>query len=94
MIIGFTPSAAGARSANLVITHNAAGAQSSTALSGTGVALSPVIGVSPTTLSFSQTIAASFSGVGLSPTIRRRSSSSQNFQAPHLSRAKSFFDAL
>ena len=40
------------------------------------------------------TMAASFSGVGLSPTIRRRSSSSQNFQAPNLSRAKSFFDAL
>jgi trimeric autotransporter adhesin len=55
VIIGFTPSAAGARSANLVVTHSAASAQSSTALSGTGVALSPVIGVSPTTLSFSQT---------------------------------------
>ena len=27
---------------------------------------------------------ASLSGVGLSPTIRRRSSSSQNFQAPYL----------
>ena len=56
VIIGFTPSAAGARSANLVVTHSAAGAQSSTALSGTGVGLNPVIGVSPTTLSFSQTI--------------------------------------
>ena len=55
VIIGFTPSAAGARSANLVVTHNASSAQSSAALSGTGVALSPVIGVSPTTLSFSQT---------------------------------------
>jgi trimeric autotransporter adhesin len=57
VIVGFTPSAAGARSANLVVTHNAAAAQSSTALSGAGVALSPVIGVSPTTLSFTQTIA-------------------------------------
>ena len=57
VIVGFTPSAAGARSANLVVTHNASGAQSSTALSGSGVALSPVIGVSPTTLSFSQAIA-------------------------------------
>ena len=57
VIIGFTPSAAGARSANLLVTHDASGAQSSTALSGTGVALSPVIGVSPTTLSFTQTIA-------------------------------------
>jgi hypothetical protein len=54
----FTPSAAGARSANLVITHNASGGQSSTSLSGTGVALNPVIGLSPTTLSFSQLVNA------------------------------------
>lgn len=53
--VSFTPAAAGARSASLVITHNASGGQSSTSLAGTGVALSPVIGVSPTTLSFSQT---------------------------------------
>ena len=39
-------------------------------------------------------MAASFSGVGLSPTMRRMSSSSQNFHAPHLSRPNSFFDAL
>ena len=39
-------------------------------------------------------ITASFKGVGFSPTIRRRSSSSQNFQSPNLSRAKIFFDAL
>ncbi|OYT99266.1 MAG: hypothetical protein CFE40_05195 [Burkholderiales bacterium PBB1] len=54
--VGFTPSVAGARSANLVITHNATGGQSTTSLSGTGVALTPVIGVSPTTLTFSQTV--------------------------------------
>lgn len=54
--IGFTPSTAGARSASLVVTHNASGASSSTSLSGTGVALNPVIGVSPTTLSFSQVV--------------------------------------
>ncbi len=54
--LAFTPSAAGARSASLVITHNASGGQSSASLSGTGVALSPVIGVSPTTLSFNQTV--------------------------------------
>jgi len=59
--LGFTPSAAGARSASLVVTHNAAGAQSSTSLSGTGVALSPVIGVSPTTLGFSQTVSTTSS---------------------------------
>lgn len=54
--LSFTPSAAGARSANLVVTHNAGGASSSTTLAGTGVALSPVIGISPTTLGFSQAI--------------------------------------
>jgi trimeric autotransporter adhesin len=52
----FTPSAAGARTAMLTITHTAAGGQSSTSLSGTGVALTPVIGLSPTTLSFSQMV--------------------------------------
>ena len=54
--VSFTPSAAGARSATLAVTHNAGGAQSSSSLSGTGVALTPVIGLSPTTLSFSQTV--------------------------------------
>ncbi len=54
--LALAPAAAGARSANLVITHNAAGGQSSTGLAGTGVALNPVIGVSPTTLAFSQTL--------------------------------------
>jgi hypothetical protein len=52
--LSFTPSSAGARSATLTATHNAG--SSSTSLSGTGVALSPVIGVSPTSLSFSQTV--------------------------------------
>ena len=54
--LAFSPAAAGARSASLVITHNATGGQSSTSLAGTGVALNPVIGVSPTTLAFSQTL--------------------------------------
>lgn len=53
--LSFTPAAAGSRSASLVITHNASGGSSSTSLSGTGVALNPVIGVSPATLSFTQT---------------------------------------
>ena len=57
--LAFTPSTAGARSASLVVTHNASGGQSSASLSGTGVALSPVIGVSPTTLSFNQTVGSS-----------------------------------
>jgi hypothetical protein len=54
--VGFTPAAAGSRTSSLVVTHNAAGGQSSTSLSGTGVALTPVIAVSPTTLTFSQTV--------------------------------------
>ena len=54
--LALTPAAAGARSASLVITHNATGGQSATSLTGSGVALNPVIGVSPTTLSFSQTL--------------------------------------
>jgi trimeric autotransporter adhesin len=54
--VSFTPSAVGSRSANLTITHNAAGLSSSAGLSGTGVALMPVIALSPTALSFSQTL--------------------------------------
>ena len=54
--LALTPAAAGARSASLVITHNASGGQSSTSLAGTGVALNPVIGASPTTLAFSETL--------------------------------------
>lgn len=52
----FTPSAAGARSASLVVQHNASGGQSSAGLAGTGVALNPVAGVSPGALSFSQSV--------------------------------------
>jgi hypothetical protein len=57
----FTPSGAGARSATLTVTHNATGTggtSTTSSLSGTGVALSPVIGVSPTSLSFSQVVNA------------------------------------
>ena len=39
-------------------------------------------------------MALSFRSVGLSPTMRRMSSSSQYFQSPKPSRAKSLFDAL
>lgn len=52
----FTPAAAGARSASLTIMHNASGGQSTAGLTGAGVALNPVIGVSPATLAFSQTL--------------------------------------
>jgi hypothetical protein len=53
--LAFTPAAAGARSGALTIAHNAPGGQSTSSLSGTGVALNPVIALSPSTLSFSQT---------------------------------------
>jgi trimeric autotransporter adhesin len=56
VLLTFTPSTAGSRSANLVITHDASGGQSGTSLTGTGVALNPVIGLSPTALAFSQTV--------------------------------------
>ena len=54
--LSFAPSTAGTRSATLMVTHNAHGGSSSTSLSGSGVALTPVIGVSPTTLNFTQTV--------------------------------------
>jgi mono/diheme cytochrome c family protein len=52
----FTPSASGARSGSLNIATNAAGSPAVVALSGTGVATSPAISASPTSLSFSQTV--------------------------------------
>jgi trimeric autotransporter adhesin len=52
----FKPKAAGARSGNLIVTHNAGSGRSSASLSGTGVALTPAIAVSPTALNFSQTV--------------------------------------
>lgn len=54
--VSFTPASAGIRSANLVVTHNAAGGQSSASLSGTGLALTPAINVSPLALSFNQPV--------------------------------------
>lgn len=54
--VSFAPTAAGARSASLVVSHNASGGQSSTSLSGTGVATNPVFSASPLNLSFSQAI--------------------------------------
>lgn len=54
--VGFTPAAAGPRTATLTVTHNAAGGSSTSALSGSGVALSPQASVSPAALSFTQTV--------------------------------------
>lgn len=50
----FTPTAAGARSASLLITDNAAGSPQSAALSGTGNPV-PIFSPSPTSLTFSST---------------------------------------
>lgn len=52
----FKPKAAGARSGSLVVTHNAGNGRSSASLSGTGIALTPAIAVSPTALGYSQTV--------------------------------------
>ena len=54
--VTFKPKVAGARSGNLIVTHNASGGRSSASLAGTGIALTPAIAVSPTALSFSQTV--------------------------------------
>jgi trimeric autotransporter adhesin len=54
--VSFAPAAAGARSGALTITHNAAGGSSGSSLSGTGVALTPVFGMSPSMLGFTQTV--------------------------------------
>ena len=54
--VAFKPGAAGARSGTLSVGHNAGGGSSRTSLSGTGVALTPAITVSPTALNFSQTV--------------------------------------
>ncbi len=55
IVLGFTPSAAGARSATLTVSHNGTGGSSAAALSGTGVAvvvLAPIAQVAPTSVSF------------------------------------------
>jgi len=54
--VGFTPTAAGARSGTLTIANNGSGSPLTVALSGTGTALTPVAQVSPSALSFAQTV--------------------------------------
>ena len=60
---GFSPSATGARSGILTVSHNAAGANSTVAVSGTGIAV-PVAGiqVTPLSLAFAAIAVGSFSG--------------------------------
>jgi len=54
--VTFTPAAAGARNATLTISHNAPSATSTLTLVGTGALAPAVASVTPTTLSFTQTI--------------------------------------
>jgi hypothetical protein len=50
--VSFKPTAAGSRTANLVIVHNAPGSPETIALSGTGQAAVPAVTASPTSLAF------------------------------------------
>jgi hypothetical protein len=54
--VGFTPSASGARSGTLTIANSGTGSPLTVALSGSGTASSPVAQVSPSALSFAQTV--------------------------------------
>ncbi len=52
--VTFTPTAAGARAANLSVADDAPGSPQTVALSGTGVAAAPAVSLSPTSLAFGQ----------------------------------------
>ena len=54
--VTFTPAASGARNATLTISHNAAGGTSTLTLLGTGALAPAAASVTPTTLSYTQTI--------------------------------------
>ena len=61
--VGFTPAAAGNRSGTITVNHNASGATSTLALSGTATAApTPGIQVSPSALVFGAVTVGSFSG--------------------------------
>ncbi len=61
--VGFTPTATGARSGTITVSHNAAGGTSLVALSGTGaVAAAPGIQIAPSALEFGSVLVGSFSG--------------------------------
>ena len=57
--VSFKPTLAGTRSATLTVGHNGATGSSTASLSGTGVDSSPVVTLSPTTLTFAQTVGTS-----------------------------------
>ncbi len=64
--VGFTPTAAGSRSATISVNHNAAGGSSSMAVSGTAippVTSAPGVQMTPSSLSFGSVTVGSFSGV-------------------------------
>jgi hypothetical protein len=66
--VGFTPSAAGARSGTITVSHNATGGSSTMSVSGTATApviLTPGIQVAPTSLDFGSVTVGSFSTVQL-----------------------------
>jgi hypothetical protein len=54
--VSFTPTVAGTRNATVAITHNATGGTSAVSLAGTGALAPAVASVTPTALSFTQTI--------------------------------------
>lgn len=56
--VTFTPSVTGTRSATLSVAHNGSGGASTVSLTGTGVDNSPAVTLSPTQLSFTQTVGA------------------------------------
>ena len=56
--LSFKPTIAGTRSATLTVGHNGPGGASTASLTGTGVDNSPAVSISPTQLSFTQTVGA------------------------------------
>lgn len=65
VLLSFTPSVLGTRSAQLTLVHNGAAGSSSVALTGVGTGTSPVIALTPPALSFSQTVGSSSSDLRL-----------------------------
>lgn len=65
VLLAFTPSVLGTRSAQLSVVHNGAAGSSSIALTGVGTGTSPVIALTPPALSFSQTVGSSSSDLRL-----------------------------
>ena len=54
--VTFKPTAAGTRNSTLTLAHNGAGGKSEVSLSGSGVSTTPVVSVSPATLTFSSVV--------------------------------------